>query len=68
MDGRPTLFYGPGVAPLAVALAWKLHGAVALLEHPGLATLRVQLKPRKAEEPMLALPAHNELDDLLRGL
>ena len=68
VDGRPTLFYGPGVAPLAVALVWQLHGAVALLEHPGLAALRVQAKPRKAPEPMLALPAHNELDDLLRGL
>ena len=71
VDGRPTLFYGPGVAPLAVALVWQLHGAVALLEHPGLAALRVQAKPRKVEEPMLALPAHNELEDLdnlLRGL
>ncbi len=68
VDGRPTLFYGPGVAPLAVALVWQLHGAVALLQHPGLAALRVQPRPRKVEEPMLALPAHNEIDDLLRGL
>jgi NADPH-dependent 2,4-dienoyl-CoA reductase/sulfur reductase-like enzyme len=68
VDGRPTLFYGPGVAPLAVALVWRLHGAVALLEHPGLVPLRVRARPREAEEPMLALPAHNELEDLLRGL
>ena len=68
MDGRPTLFYGPGVAPLAVALVWKVHGAVALIEHPGLAAFRVQTKPRKAPEPMLALPAHNEIDNLLREL
>ena len=68
VEGRPTLLYGPGVAPLAVALVWQLHGAEALLEHPGLAALRVQLKPRKSDEPILALPVHNEIDDLLRGL
>ena len=41
---------------------------MALLEHPGLAALRVQANPRKSDEPILALPAHNEIDDLLRGL
>ena len=68
VEGRPTALYGPGVAPLAVALVWKVHGAVALLEHPGLAALRIKGKPRKAEEPMLALPARDPLEDLLRGL
>gem|GEM_PF-2640558 len=44
---------------------------MALLPHPGVAALRVQPKPRRAPEPMLALPPHNELEDLgnlLRGL
>jgi hypothetical protein len=68
VEGRLTRFHGPDVAPLAVALVWKLHGAVALLEHPGLVSLRVQLKPRRAPGPMLALPPHDELEDLLRGL
>ena len=68
VEGRPTAFYGPGVAPLAVALAWHTHGAAALLEHPGLAPLQVQPKPRRGEQPMLALPAHDPLADLLREL
>jgi hypothetical protein len=68
VEGHPTVLYGPGVAPLAVAFVYKVHGVVALLEHPGLAALRVQPKRRKAGQPMLALPAHNPLADLLRGL
>jgi hypothetical protein len=31
---------GPGVAPLAVATVYHLHGLQALLDHPGLAPLR----------------------------
>lgn len=31
---------GPGVAPLAVAAIYHLHGLQALLDHPGLAPLR----------------------------
>lgn len=57
------------MAPLAAASVWRLHGAVGLLQDPGLAPLRVQARLlRIAPEPMLALPPHNEVDDLLRGL
>ena len=72
VDGRPTTFFGPGTAPLAVALVYHSHGGVALLEHPGLAALRVtpDQRDRGRKEPaeMLALPAHDPLEDLLRGL
>lgn len=55
----------PGLtAPLAVALVWHTHGPAAILEHPGLAPLQVRPKPRKGERPMLALPAHDPLEDL----
>ena len=59
---------GPCTAPLAVALVYKAHGVVALLEHPGLAALRVKPDRRKEPTEMLALPAHDPLEDLLRGL
>jgi len=36
----PVAWWGPGVAPLAVAAIYHLHGPTALLEHPGLAVLR----------------------------
>lgn len=36
-------WYGPGVAPLAVAAVYHLHGVHALLDHPGLAPLRTGL-------------------------
>jgi hypothetical protein len=38
---------GAGVAPLAVAAVFHLHGAVALIEHPGLTVLRAST-PRSA--------------------
>lgn len=41
-------WYGPGVAPLAVAAVYHLHGVRALLDHPGLAPF--------AREPCLGLP------------
>jgi hypothetical protein len=41
IDGEPTLtWYGPGVAPLAVAAVFLLYGAAAMIDHPGLAPLR----------------------------
>ena len=36
----PVIWWGPGVAPLAVAAVYHLHGAEAVVEHPGLAVLR----------------------------
>lgn len=50
---------------------YKAHGVLALLEHPGLAALRVDVgrrQERKAPPEMLALPARYPLEDLLRGL
>jgi hypothetical protein len=37
----PLVWTGPGVAPLAVAAVYHLHGPGATVEHPGLAVLRV---------------------------
>jgi len=62
---------GPYPLLVAASRSHRDDGAVALLPHPGVAALRVQPKPRRAPEPMLALPPHNELEDLgnlLRGL
>jgi len=42
----PLVWTGPGVAPLAVAAVYRLHGARAILEHPGLVSLRVQVSSR----------------------
>lgn len=67
-DKQTVYFYGPGVAPMAVALVFKIHGVVALLQHPGLAPLMV---PRTPPKPMPALPAgdpHNEIGDILRKI
>lgn len=40
-NGKPPVTWtGPGVAPLAVAAVFRLYGARAMVEHPGLAVLR----------------------------
>lgn len=42
IDSEPTLIWtGPAVAPLAVAAVFYLYGPLAMIEHPGLATLRI---------------------------
>ena len=42
VEGQPTLFWtGPAVAPMAVAAIFQLFGAIAVIEHPGLAPLRI---------------------------
>lgn len=42
IEGEPTLvWFGPGVAPMAVAAIFDLYGPIAMIEHPGLAPLRV---------------------------
>lgn len=73
LDGWGTsgVWFGIGVAPLAVAAVYRAYGIDALLDHPGLASLRVA--PSRGRGPrgggeMLALPAHDPTDDLLRGL
>ncbi len=44
IEGQPTLIWsGPGIAPMAVAAIFHLYGPAAMIEHPGLAALRVPL-------------------------
>jgi hypothetical protein len=45
LPASPVRWWGPGVAPLAVAAIRHLHGPAALLDHPGLAQLRQSAKP-----------------------
>ncbi len=40
-DGNCLNWTGPGTAPLSVAAVFRLHGPSALINHPGLAELRV---------------------------
>jgi hypothetical protein len=40
LPAHPVRWYGPGVAPLAVAAVYHLYGPTAVLDHPGLAQLR----------------------------
>jgi hypothetical protein len=47
-DGSPLTWAGPGVAPMAVAAVYKLHGRRALFDHPGLAALRAHERPRQS--------------------
>jgi hypothetical protein len=42
IDSEPALMWsGPGVAPLAVAAIFRFYGPIGIVEHPGLATLRI---------------------------
>ena len=44
IDSEPTLIWtGPAVAPMAVAAVFHLYGPLAMIEHPGLAVLRVSI-------------------------
>lgn len=40
-DGSRLDWTGPGVAPLAVAAVYRLHGREALVDHPGLSAIRL---------------------------
>jgi hypothetical protein len=43
LEGQPTLvWYGAGAAPMGVAAVFHLYGHVAMIDHPGLAPLRVE--------------------------
>jgi hypothetical protein len=49
IENEPTLIWtGPAVAPLAVAAVFRLYGALAMIDHPGLASLRVPRDPSEA--------------------
>lgn len=52
LPAPPVRWWGPGVAPLAVAAIQRLHGPAALLDHPGLTALR----PRTESIPTGRLP------------
>lgn len=53
----PLSWTGPGVAPLAVAAVYHLHGVAALIDHPGLAPLRVHHHlARTVHDPVAELP------------
>lgn len=47
-DGSCLSWSGPGVAPLSVAAVSRLHGPSHLIDHPGLAVLRVHGCPIEA--------------------
>jgi hypothetical protein len=49
IDNEPSLIWtGPAVAPLAVAAVFCLYGARAMIDHPGLAPLRVRTDASEA--------------------
>ena len=49
IDGEPTLIWaGPAVAPLAVAVVFRLYGSLSMIRHPGLAAVRVPIDISKA--------------------
>ena len=57
-EGHSTLLWsGPGVAPMAVAAVFHLYGPVAMIEHPGLAPLRVPREWRGASGLAMVEPA-----------
>jgi len=44
MEGEPTLIWtGSAVAPMAVAAVFHLYGPLAMIQHPGLAAVRVPI-------------------------
>jgi hypothetical protein len=60
IDNEPTLIWtGPAVAPLAVAAVFHLYGALAMIDHPGLAPLRVLINTSEAS-PEPPAPARLE--------
>jgi hypothetical protein len=49
IENEPTLIWsGPAVAPLAVVAVFHLYGALAMIDHPGLAPLRVLIDASEA--------------------
>jgi hypothetical protein len=58
IEGQPALVWsGPGVAPFAVAAVFHLYGPVGMIEHPGLAPLRVPREWRGASGLAMVEPA-----------
>jgi hypothetical protein len=62
LDGHnPLVWTGPGAAPLAVAAVFYLHGPRAMIEHPGLESVREAAGPfnvkTRAVQPATSLPS-----------
>lgn len=55
---RSLTWSGPGLAPMAVAAVFHLYGAAALLDHPGLACLRVGGDGNPAAPPPFSDQTH----------
>jgi hypothetical protein len=54
VDGKsPLIWKGAGVAPMAVAAVYRLHGLQGLLDHPGLSVLRVSHSSQFEHKPTL---------------
>ncbi len=54
IEREPTLIWtGPAVAPLAVAAVFHLYGALAMIDHPGLAVVRVPNSLVRSEDAPL---------------
>jgi len=62
VDGEPTLAWsGPGVTPIAVAAVFHLHGPLAMIDHPGLAPLRLPIDASEPPGPAsIEPPSHSE--------
>jgi hypothetical protein len=60
IDSEPTLTWtGPAVAPMAVAAVFHLYGALAMIDHPALAPLRVVVQASRTC-PMWPAPTNIE--------
>ena len=56
-DGSRLDWTGPGVAPLASAAVYRLHGRQSLVDHPGLTAIRLADQPARRSRPApIALP------------
>ena len=70
IEGEPTLIWsGPGIAPMAVAAVFHLYGPIAMIEHPGLAPLRVPIdvseaRPERPGPASIDPPAPSPSPDL----
>lgn len=67
-DGSRLDWTGPGVAALAVAAVYRLHGRDALLNHPGLYAIRVPQTSGSRTKPTPVLLPHRTVLPGWRGL
>ena len=55
-DGYRLDWTGPGVAPLAVAAVYRLHGREALVDHAGLSAIRLRDQAPRSRSAPASLP------------